>query len=207
MAKKDNNFYFESFAKGLAFSNQAAALLQECLQSYDPANVQAHLDDMHNIEHTADGVKHEMVERLMKEFLPPIEREDIMELAHCIDNVTDTIEDVLRGMYMYGIKALRPEVARFTSLIVRCCEGLTEVAAELPNFRKSTKLQSKIVEINDLEEEGDALYVEALHKLYAEETDAIAVLAWTTIYNKLEKCCDCCEDVADTVEQVILKNS
>ncbi len=207
MAKKDSNYYFDSFAKGIAFANEAAAMLQECLKNYDPANVQAHLDEMHTIEHTADGVKHEMMERLVKEFLPPIEREDIMELAHSIDNLTDNIEDVLRGMYMYDIKALRSEVSKFTDLIVRCCASLTEVAAELPNFRKSTKLQPKIVEINGLEEEGDALYVEAMRRLYTEEKDAVSILAWTTMYNRLEKCCDCCEDVADTVEQVILKNS
>ncbi len=207
MAKKENNFYYESFAKGIAFANEAAALLQECFVNYDAANVQAHLDDMHKIEHTADGVKHEMMEKLVKEFLPPIEREDIVELAHTIDDVTDSIEDVLRGMYMYNITELRPEVKEFTSLIVRCCAALTDVTKEMHNFRKSTLLQEKIIEINALEEEGDRLYTKAMHGLYTESKDAVAILAWTTMYDLLEKCCDNCEDVADTVEQVIMKNS
>ena len=207
MAKKENNYYFDSFAKGIAFANEAAVLLQECFENYDATNVQAHLGDMHKIEHTADGVKHEMMERLVKEFLPPIEREDIVELSHIIDDVTDSIEDVLRGMYMYNITSLRPEVKEFTSLIARCCVALKDVAQEMPNFRKSSLLQEKIIEINGLEEEGDRLYTEAMRRLYTEEKDPVAILAWTTMYDRLEKCCDGCEDVADMVEQVIMKNS
>ncbi len=207
MAKKENNYYFDSFAKGIAFANEAASLLQECFKNYNVANVQAHLNDMHKIEHNADTAKHQMMERLMKEFLPPIEREDIVELAHTIDDVTDALEDVLRGMYMYNITSLRPDVKKFTNVIVRSCTVLTDVAAELHNFRKSSVLQSKIIEINALEEECDTLYVEAMRRLYTEGNDAVAIMAWTTMYKRLEKCCDCCEDVADMVEQVVMKNS
>lgn len=207
MAKKDSNYYFEAFAKGIGFANKAAALLQEIFDNFDANAAQARLDEMHLIEHTADGVKHEMRERLMKEFLPPIEREDIMELSHTIDDVTDAIEDILRGMYMYNITELREDARTFADVIVRCCASMAEMAREMPNFKKSPSIQGKIIEINALEEEGDRLYVEAMHRLYAEEKDAVKVLSWTTMYDRLEKCCDCCEDVADMVEQVIMKNS
>ncbi len=207
MAKKENNYYFDAFAKGIQFANDAAVMLQKCLDNYNVADAQASLGAMHEIEHTADGVKHETMERLMKEFLPPIEREDIVELSHIIDNVTDSIEDVLMGMYMYNITALRPEVKEFSGLIVRCCQALNDVANEFANFKKSTLLHEKIIEINGLEEEGDRLYTEAMHRLYVDEKDPIAVLAWTTMYDRLEKCCDCCESVADIVEQVVMKNS
>ncbi len=207
MAKKENNYYFDSFAKGIAFANQAAALLQDVFAQFDAANVKAHLEEMHAIEHTADGVKHEMRERLIKEFLPPIEREDIMELSHTIDDVTDAIEDILCGMYMYNITELREDARTFADIITRCCAAMTEMMAEFPNYKKSAALQRKIVEINGLEEEGDRLYVEALHRLYAKETDAVKIIAWTKLYDRLEKVCDACEDVADLVEQFIMKNS
>ena len=77
----------------------------------------------------------------------------------------------------------------------------------MPAFRKSTLLQEKIIEINGLEEEGDRLYTEAMHHLYTAEKDPLTILSWTTMYDRLEKCCDCCEDVADMVEQIIMKNS
>ncbi len=207
MAKKENNYYFDSFAKGIAYANDAARLLQECFENYDAANVQVHLDEMHQIEHSADGVKHDIMEKLMKEFLPPLEREDIVELIRAIDDVTDSVEDVLRGAYIYNITSLRSEVKEFVDLIVRTCKALESVAVELHNFRKSTILTEKIKEINSLEEEGDRLFTEAMRRLYTEEKDAVTIIAWGIMYNRLEKCCDFCEDVADVVEQVVLKNS
>jgi len=207
MAKKDNNYYFDTFEKCISYANEAAILLQCCFEDYDAGKMKLHIEEMHKIEHTADGVKHELMERLMKEFLPPFEREDIVELAHTIDDVVDAVEDVLLGMYMYNITCFRSEVKEFTNLIVRCCAALTQMAKELSNFKKSTVLKEKIVEINGLEEEGDRLYREAIRRLYTEEQNAVAILAWTTMYDRLEKCCDSCEDVADTVEQIIMKNS
>ena len=207
MAKKENNYYFDTFTKGISYANDAAALLQDCFENYDAAQLKNQLDKMHTIEHTADGVKHEMMEKLMKEFLPPIEREDIVELSHTIDDVTDSIEDVLLGMYMYNITTFRPEAGEFAVLITRCSAVLKEIAQEMHNFRKSTTLKSKIVAINGLEEEGDRLYAEAMRRLYTEENDPVAILAWTTIFDRLEKCCDGCEHVADMFEQVIMKNS
>lgn len=207
MAKQNNNYYFDAFAKGISYANDAAALLQHIFEQFDASGIKAQLDEMHTIEHTADGVKHEMMERLVKEFLPPIEREDIVELAHTIDEVSDLIEDVVLRIYMYNITSLRPDVNDFAKLIVRCCADLKEIAAELPNYQKSASLMEKLKEVNSLEEEGDRLYVEATRRLYSEGKDPTTIFAWTNIYDRLEKCCDGCEKVADMVELIILKNS
>lgn len=207
MAKKDNNYYFDTFAKGISYANDAADLLQRSFENFDSINIKACFDEMHTIEHTADGIKHEMMERLMKEFLPPLEREDIVELAHTIDDVTDAIEGVMLRIYMYNVTEIRPDVKEFAKLIARCCEALKLVSQELHNYRKSTVLLPKVAEVNSLEEEGDRLYAEAMHRLYTEETDPVAILVWTNIYDRLEKCCDSCEKVMDVVELVILKNS
>lgn len=207
MAKKDNNYYFDTFEKCISYANEAAVLLQNCFEHFEPNNLKINIEEMHKIEHTADGVKHELMERLMKEFLPPIEREDIVELAHAIDDVVDTVEDVLLGMYMYNITTFRPEVKAFANVIARCCAALVEMGKELSNFKKSAVVKEKIVEINALEEEGDRLYMDAIRRLYTEDNNPVAILAWTTMFDRLEKCCDSCEDVADTVEQIIMKNS
>ena len=66
MAKKDGNYYFDAFAKGISYANDAAALLQDIFENFDAGSIKAQLDKMHEIEHTADGVKHEMMERLVK---------------------------------------------------------------------------------------------------------------------------------------------
>lgn len=206
MAKK-NTDYFAMFTDGVSHSCSAAALLCECFAQYDPASLSARIDEMHKIEHTADGVKHDMMHCLVKEFLPPIEREDIMELSSTIDDVTDSIEDVLLRLYMFNIRALRPDAQDFAAVVERCCASLREMTLELHNFKKSSLLREKVIEINHLEEDGDRLYTEAMRRLYTQETDAVAVAAWTEVYNQLEHCCDCCEDVADVVERVVMKNS
>lgn len=207
MAKKDNNFYFDTFSKGIGYSNDAAALLQECLGRFKPEDLQEDIDRIHKIEHDADLLKHTMVEQLMKEFLPPFEREDIMALGHAIDEVTDCIEDVLLKMYILNVTSLREEVTEFTDLILRSCKALKVMLAELHNFKKSNTLSKLLIQINDLEEEGDRLYAKAMRRLYTEETDPIAILAWSTVFGRFERCCDSCEDVASVVEQVVMKNS
>lgn len=207
MAKKDNNYYFEAFAKGISYANDAAVLLKNTYENFDKIDIKDRFEEMHKIEHAADGVKHEMMERLVKEFLPPIEREDIVELAHTIDDVTDSIEEVMLRMYMHNVTELRSDVKEFAALIVRCCDDLKVVAEELHDYRKSTALVSKIKEVNSLEEEGDRIYAKAMNRLYTEEKDPVTILVWTNIYDRLEKCCDKCEKVMDTVELIILKNS
>lgn len=206
MAKKNNNYYFDTFSKGVSYACDAAALLSACFDSYDPAQLRRRMEEMHTVEHSADEVKHEMMEKLLKEFLPPIEREDIMELAHTIDDVTDSIEDVLMRVYMFNIIELRAEAKEFAAVIVNCCDALKKMVAELPNFRKSAVLREQVVDINGLEEQGDRLYTLAMRRLYTEEKDAVSVIAWTTMFDRLEKCCDCCEHVADVVERVVMKN-
>ena len=207
MAKKENNYYFESFIKGISYAAEAADMLKKVFESYDASMIQTKMVEMHAVEHSADMVKHDMMERLVKEFLPPIEREDIVELSHTIDEVTDCIEDVLQRMYMFNIIELRSDAAKFTEVIADCAEALKDMMSELHNFKKSTVLREKIIQINNLEEAGDRLYAEAMHNLYTNEKDPIAVISWTAIYERFEKCCDACEHVADMVEQIALKNS
>ena len=206
MAKKGTN-YFESFTKGVEFGCKAAALLRSCFDQYDPSLLPKRIEEMHEIEHAADEMKHGMMECLLKEFLPPIEREDIMELSSTIDDVTDSIEDVLLRLYMFNITQLRPDVKEFADVIVRLCQALEKMMGEMHNFRKSTALRGLVIEINHMEEEGDRLYTETMRRLYTEEKDPVSVMAWTTLYDHLEKCCDRCEDVADVVERVIMKNT
>ena len=207
MARKKETDYFEAFVGGVNSACAAADMLCTVFDHYEPEALPGHIEAMHKIEHSADIAKHGTMEQLVREFLPPIDREDIMELSGTIDDVTDSIEDVLLRLYMFRITSLREDAVSFVSIICDCCCALKKLMVEFPEFRKSKAIKDMIIEINHLEENGDKLYTEAMRRLYSESGDAVEILSWTAIYDRLEKCCDKCEDVADVVETVILKYS
>ena len=159
------NIYFDAFKTMVAFSCSAAEFLKETIHHFDTSTLEKKLEDMHKIEHSADYAKHEMMEKLVKEFVTPIEREDIILLANEIDNLTDIIEEVLMRLFMYNIQSIREEALEIVDVIVRSCDALKIAIEEFPNLRKSSTLHEKIVYVNTLEEEGDAIYIRAMHRL------------------------------------------
>ena len=207
MSKKSDSYYFQNFIECVECGCQAAKMLEDNLNHFDTGLLQDKLDELHRIEHDADKKKHEMMAVLVKAFITPIEREDIILLSQSIDEVTDKIEDVLIRIYINNVHQIRPEALAFIKVIIRCCEALKEVMEEFADFRKSKTLHGLIIEINALEEEGDRLFIESMRRLHAEVTDPIEIIAWREIYVYLEKCCDACEHVADVVESVIMKNT
>lgn len=207
MARKKNYDYYGAFVKLVDYSCECANLLNETLNHFDLSKMEENLKTMHTIEHTADLAKHELMEQLSIEFIAPLEREDIVKLAQEIDDITDTIEDVLIKLNMYNVVSLRPELLEFSDLIVQCCVSLKVALEELHNFKKSSTLKSKIIEVNDLEEKGDALYYNSVYKLYRNNETAADLFIWTEIFSLMEKCCDACEEAADMVESVVMKNS
>ena len=207
MSKKSDSYYFQNFIECVECGCQAAKMLEDNLNHFDTGLLQDKLDELHRIEHDADKKKHEMMAVLVKAFITPIEREDIILLSQSIDEVTDKIEDVLIRIYINNVQQIRPEALAFIKVIIRCCEALKEVMEEFADFRKSKTLHGLIIEINALEEEGDRLFIESMRKLHAEVTAPIEIIAWREIYVYLEKCCDACEHVADVVESVIMKNT
>lgn len=206
MKKNDFN-YFDAFADLTKYSYKLAVNVNDTLKNFNITTYSDKVKDAHQIEHNADIAKHEIMNRLVKEFLPPIEREDITNLTQEIDDVTDSVEDILIYIDMFNIKSIRPEIIEFTELIVKCCKAMDELLEEFKSYKKSSKLKDKIIEINHLEEEGDALYVSLMRNLYQNDTNPIEIMSWTEVLHKLEKCCDNCEDVADVIESIVMKNS
>ena len=186
---------------------QAAKMLEENLANFDVKQLSDNLSKLHQIEHDADKKKHEMMAVLVKAFITPIEREDIILLSQSIDEVTDKIEDFQIRIYINNVQSIRPEAIQFTKVIIRCCRVHKQIMEEFANFKKSKTLHGLIIEINALEEEGDRLFIDSMRKLHTEVTDPLEIIAWREIYNFLEKCCDACEHVADAVESVIMKNT
>lgn len=207
MARKNDFDYFDGFIKLSEYCCSAAEMLDDIIRNYDAGSLQKKMKEMHEIEHAADLEGHEIIRRLSREFITPIDREDIISLLHEIDDVTDLIEDVLLHMYMYNVKTMREDAMGFSEIILQSVEELKETFREFKNFRKSKEIHKKIVHINKLEEDGDNLYTEAVRKLHMTSTDTIEIMTWTVAFNSFEKCCDACEEAANVVESIIMKNS
>ena len=182
-------------------------MLHEVLSNYNPLEIEAQQLKIHEVEHSADKTMHAIMNRLAKEFITPIEREDIISLVQNIDDVVDCIEDVIIRIYMFNVTKIRPEALEFTELIVKCCEGLKSAAEEFSNFRKSKTIKEHIIEVNHLEDIGDKMYTRAMRDLYIVSKDPIEIIIWTDLFNILEKCFDECEDVANLMESIIMKNT
>ena len=205
MAK--NNNYFEYFIELVDFCLAAAESLSSTLHNFDAKKLPETMKLLHEVEHNADVKKHEMIKKLSAEFITPIEREDIIQLSQEIDDVTDSIEDVLLKIYMFNITEIKEEALEFCKIIADCCQALKNVMQNFQNFKKSADLKKYLIEINRLEEVGDQLYTDAVRKLYTTCKDPIEIIAWTETFRRFEQCCDNCEDIADVVESVIMKNS
>ena len=139
MSKLKNNYYFISFSELVKYSLREAELLNEIIINYENINLKEEISKMHEIEHQADTATHAVVFKLIKEFITPIEREDIIAICQKIDNVTDAIEDVLLRFYMYNIKSLRSDLIDFVKVVIDSCKALERAFDEFPNFKKSNK--------------------------------------------------------------------
>jgi len=207
MVKKKEFNYFDGFTNLGNYALQCAEMLDSTLRTFNSIHMTEKIYEIHNIEHAADIAKHDMMNCLLKEFLPPIDREDIMSLSQKIDTVTDNVEDVLIRLDIFNVKVLRPEITKFSELLITCIKCMNEALAEFKHYKKSTKLQGLIIELNRLEEDGDELYTNAVRKLYKTSKDPIELMIWTDILTRLERCFDACEYVADDVEKTVMKNS
>ncbi|EEH98642.1 DUF47 family protein [Clostridium tertium] len=207
MATKKGNDYFEMLSELVDYSCSAANLLYDTLLNFEVNKIENKIEEMHKIEHSADLKKHDMMDKLLKEFITPIERGDIAELAHEIDNVTDAIEDILARIYMFNITSMRKEALDFANVIIKNCNELKGLMKEFRNYKKSQEIQKLIVNINGLEEEGDKLYIMSIRNLYTTSKDPIELMTWTDTFKYFERCCDACETAANVVESVIMKNS
>ena len=209
MANKKNVFYWNNYISAADTACIAADYLLECLRKFDAVKINEMLTTMHEYEHKGDSLRHEMSEALAKSFVTPIDREDMAELCQRLDHVIDSIEEVLQVIYINNVAKITDEAVGFAEKICICTAKMKSMLTELPNFRKSEQLHKLIVDVNTAEEECDALYLQAAYNCHKNRDgkNPLDVIAWREIYSKMEECADACEDVADTIEAVVMKNT
>lgn len=205
MAKFD---YFQVFVQMSHCTARSAQSLYDTLATFQPEQLKSKLEELHAMEREGDALNHTLTKQLVREFLPPIDREDILILGRQLDEVTDCVDDILRRIYMLRVEHMTPDAIAFCELLLRMCNAMSALMAEFPQFKKAdTRLDALIAELNELEEEGDALHLRAIRDLWGSESSTRACMTWREIYEAFELCCDEFEHVANTVEEIVMKNS
>jgi predicted phosphate transport protein (TIGR00153 family) len=182
-----------------------ARLFRDMVEDYRtlPERVQKITD----AEHAGDRIIHQIMDKLNKTFVTPIDREDIHALATEIDDIVDAIEVAADRMILYRIKEPTPITISLVRVLVRCCE---EVASAIPLLRSPKQMKAILshgIEINRLENEADSLSRVALEALFADPKDALEVLKWKEVYSTLEEAIDMTENVADVLHGIVIKNA
>ena len=206
MAKKTNE-YFLLIEQQAEICVEAAALLENILTEYSAAGMAVRRVEMHAVERRADGICHDIRNRLSAAFITPIDQEDILHLAQLLDDVTDALDEVALECYMFRLAELPAGAPAFAGLTRRCVGKLCEAAIELRNFRSSGRLRALLAEVNTLEEQADDAYATAIHDLFAEDAAPRTLIAGKAIFDCMEACCDLCGHAADVMDQIIIKNT
>jgi predicted phosphate transport protein (TIGR00153 family) len=197
--------FFDLFDKQAELAMEAAGLFKEVVthKSVDAAM----LTRMQEIEHRGDVATHQVIDRLNKTFITPIDREDIHKLATQLDDVVDVMNTIVGRLRLYKLTSADASLSEFATVIE---ESVREVASAVKGLRKlkdAKSIMDSCVEVNRLENVGDAMRDRVLADLFEREKDAITVIKWKEIYQDAETVLDVCEDVANVVESILVKQA
>ena len=181
---------------------EGAKLLEEMLAPEKPLWERA--EAIKQIEHTCDNLTHEIIQRLHRTFVTPLDREDIHTLASTLDDVIDAIDEAAANIRIYRLEHVRQEARAMAKIIKSCTD---QIVTALRAFERRVGVAAPAVELNRLENEADRVHQDALQRLFDEETNPILVMKWKEVLDLLEEATDRCEDVANVVEGVVVKHA
>lgn len=163
--------------------------------------------EIESIEKRGDAIAHEAIELLHRSFITPLDRDDIHQLVSRLDDILDMIEDTSQSIYVYNVSTITPECQRLCELCVACSEKVQTAVGLLSNMRNASAIFIVCQDIDRLESEADHVMRAAMAELFRNETDGKRIMAMRAIYEELETVTDRCEDVANIVQGIVLKNS
>jgi predicted phosphate transport protein (TIGR00153 family) len=195
--------FFTSFLDQVRLISEAARLLYDAVKEGN-SHLSRAAARIQQLEHEGDEIIHDIFTRLNLTFITPLDPEDIHSLSSRLDDVLDGIEDAAYRMVAYRLDPIPPTVVELCEVVRDCAKSL-EMAFEKLN--KDEKLLNDCIEVNRLEDYADLLVRRAVAELFQQEKDPIALIKQKEIYEFLEETTDRCEDVADVLQNVVVKNS
>ncbi len=160
-----------------------------------------------DIEHQADNLTHKCIEEINKTFITPIDRVDIHSLIKRLDDIIDSVDACASRIMLYEITEMRPEAMQLADVLVKAAHELEVALKGLRNLKNAPVIEEKLIAIHQLENDGDTILRAALMRLFKEEDNAIQIIKWKEIFERLEKATDRCEDVANIIEKIVIEAS
>ena len=197
--------FFELFEAQAVHNVAAAKAFREMANKW--TREVGSFDRLRDIEHEADITCHDIYDKLNRTFVTPFDREDIRELAGELDTVTDLIESVAQRMYLYQIDKSTEDLVQLTDILWQATENVRKAIKELQNPEKSRHVMDYCIEVNRLENAGDHALGVAIGKLFQGKPDPLEVMKWKEIYETVEEAIDKCEDIAHTLETILVKQA
>jgi hypothetical protein len=194
--------FFEIFDRAALNVTKAAGLLVALMENFD--NLEARTKEIYEVEQEGDILTHEIMKKLNKTFITPIDREDLHSLASSLDDVLDLIWGAVDRLSVFKIKKSTEEAVKMSKDILATTEAMHKAIHKLKE-KNYNHVQDYCIEINRLENMVDRDFRDALGKLFDEVTDPILIIKWKEIYEHLENATDKCEDVANVLEAIVLK--
>jgi len=197
--------FFDLFEQAAKNVHDGARALEELLENFrDVADKAKKVKD---IEHAGDKITHTTIEKLNKTFITPLEREDIHELICRLDDILDLIDTAVSRIVLYKIEKPTDDAKALAKVLVHATKIITELVPQLRNLKHTDALIQQCISVHTQENEGDRIEQHALAALFENGQDPIFIIKWKDIYEDLEAATDRCEDVANVVEGIVLKNA
>jgi len=198
--------FFDLFEKASSNLLETAIVLTKMVNTTDDSKRKELLREIERLEHIGDTVTHDIFTELSTTFITPFDREDIHALASAVDDVVDFIHGSAKRIELYKIKVPDANISKFAELIEKGGEELHKAILGLRDLKNVDTIRAACVRINSIENHADDIFDNAIARLFEEKTDAIEVIKIKEVLSVLETATDKCEDAANVLETIIVKN-
>jgi predicted phosphate transport protein (TIGR00153 family) len=194
--------FYDMYNRAAENNVAVARLLVRLLEGF-PNDRDTLARDIKDAEHEGDRLTHEVVDLLNRTFVTPFDRDDMYRLAAALDDICDHVDEAAGNILGYGVTEIRDSARQQAAVIERAATKLREAVSKLEGFKDAKR---ELIELRELEDEGDRLNRESIAALFASNEDAISIIRWKDIHEQLEEAVDACENAADVLEAILVKN-
>ncbi|MGK0550547.1 DUF47 domain-containing protein [Enterococcus faecalis] len=207
MARKKHFDYFGELNRLAANAYESAKILEMIMMDYSLEKLVAESEKIHTLEKDSDEIGRNIVSELYVSFITPIDREDIVHMTDCLDNVIDNINSLTFSMDHLLVTEVTEVSKQMVAYVVAGTAGLVSAMQEFAKFKNSKTLNSMIYEVNNIESQADRLYSDSVKALFTSEKDVLKIIKWKEVYDQLEATINACETAANLIVGIVIKNS